>query len=159
MTTLTPDMIELLAAGVAHQIGACTRDGRPVACRGLAADQEPDGRVVVIVSGESSFEVLAAIRETARVSVNLTLPANFRSLNLTGLDAMVSLAGPPYRALVDARHRSFRDQLQPYGFSPEFTSAWYGAPDQDLMAIHFTPISARNQTPGPGAGNTLELQR
>ncbi len=158
MTSLTPDMIELLAAGVAHQIGACSRDGRPVACRGLAAALEPDGRVVVIVSGESGFEVLAAIRETARVSVNLTLPSNFRSLNLTGLDAMVSLAGARYRALVDARHHTFREQLRPYGFSPEFTSAWYNAVDQDLMAIHFTPISARNQTPGPGAGNTLELQ-
>ncbi len=159
MTTLTPDMIELLAAGVAHQIGACTAGGRPVICRGLAAQQEPDGRIVVIVSGESGYEVLAAIRETRRVSVNFTLPANYRSLNLTGLDASVSPAGSRYRPLVDARHRAFRDQLQPYGFPSEYTSAWYTASDHDLMAIHFTPVNARNQTPGPGAGNTLELQR
>ncbi len=158
MTTLTQDMIDLLAAGVAHQIGACTASGRPVLCRGLAAQAEDDGRVAVILSGESGFEVLDAIRETGRVSVNFTLPENYRSLNLAGRDATVSLGGARYRALVDARHRAFREQLRPYGFPPEFTTAWYCAPDEDLMAIHFTPISARNQTPGPGAGNPLELK-
>ncbi len=65
--------------------------------------------------------------------------------------------GATYRALVDARHRAFRDQLEPYGFPPGFTSAWYSAPDADLVAITFTPISARDQTPGPGAGNALAL--
>lgn len=158
MKTLTQDMIELLASGVAHQVGACTASGRPVLCRGLAAQEEADGRVVVILSAQSGFEVLDAIRETGRVSVNFTLPATFRSLNLIGCDATVS-PGAGYRALVDARHRAFQDQLTPFGFPPEYTAAWYGAFDADLMAIHFTATAARNQTPGPGAGNALELKR
>lgn len=157
MKTLTQDMIELLAAGVAHQVGACTAGGRPVVCRGLAGQAEDDGRVVVILSAQSGFEVLDAIRETGRVSVNFTLPANFRSLNLTGRDATVS-AGARYRALVDARHHAFREQLKPYGFPSEYVAAWYSAAGEDLTAIHFTPIAARNQTPGPGAGNPLDLK-
>lgn len=159
MTTLAKDISEFLTVGVSHQIGACTATGRPVICRGLAAREEDDGRVVVIVSGESGFEVIEAIRETGRISVNFTLPENFRSLNLTGLDATVHAGGARYRELVDARHLAFRNQLTPYGFPPEYTTAWYSASDDDLMAIHFTPVAARNQTPGPGAGNTVELKR
>jgi len=159
MTLLARDMMDLLAKGVAHQIGACTAEGRPVLCRGLAAEIQEDGQVVVILSGQSGFEVLDAVRQTGRVSVNFTLPESYRSLNLAGRDAVVSHGGARFRALVDARHRAFRKQLRAYGFSPEFTTAWYSAPDEDLMAIRFTPLTARNQTPGPGAGNTLELQR
>ncbi len=154
---LTTDMIELLAAGVAHQVGACTPSGRPVLCRGLAAQVEDDDRVVVILSGESGAEVLDAVRATGRVSVNFTLPENYRSLNLTAVDAVVS-PGAHYRPLVDARHRAFSKQLAPYGYSKDYTTAWYSAPDHDLVAIHFTPISARNQTPGPGAGSPLQLK-
>lgn len=158
VTMLTQDMIDLLAAGVAHQIGACAADGRPVLCRGLAAQVEGDGRMVVIVSGESAFEVLDAIRETGRVSLNLTLPEDYRSVNLTGRDATVSPGGARYRELVDARHCAFRKQLHIFGFQPEYTSTWYNAPDDDLVAICFTPLGARNQTPGPGAGNAMELK-
>lgn len=158
VTMLTQEMIDLLEAGVAHQIGACTAGGRPVLCRGLAAQVEGDGRMVVIVPGESAFEVLDAIRETGRVSLNLTLPENHRSMNLTGRDATVSPGGARFRTLVDARHAAFRAQLQGYGFQPEYTSTWYSAPDDDLVAIRFTPLAARNQTPGPGAGNALELK-
>jgi hypothetical protein len=156
--TLTQDMIELLAAGVAHQVGACSAQGRPLLCRGLAAEVEENGKMVVILSGESAFEVLAAIRENGRVSVNVTYPKNFRSLNWAGRDATVARAGSRYRKLVDERHRAFREQLIPYGFLPELTSAWYNVPDDDLMLVRFTPIAARNQTPGPGAGNVIELK-
>ena len=58
---LTEDMIQLLASGVAHQVGGCTNAGRPVVCRGLAAQHEA-GRLLVIISSESGFEVLDAIR-------------------------------------------------------------------------------------------------
>ncbi len=157
MATLTPDMLELLEAGVAHQVGACTSDGKPLLCRGVGARMESDGRLVVIVSAESGREVLEAIRQTGRVSVNFTLPENYRSLNLIGRDAVVEFGGAPYRGLVDERHRTFAAQLARIGFPPEYTRAWHSPPDEQLMAVRFTPISARNQTPGPGAGNTVEL--
>jgi hypothetical protein len=151
-------MIDLMAAGVAHQVGACSAQGRPSICRALAAEVEEDGRLVVIISGESAYEVLDAIRETGRVNVNLTLPSTYRSFNLAGHDATVSLGGARYRALVEARHQAFRLQLQPLGFLPEYTTVIYSVPDSDLMAIRFTPVNARNQTPGPGAGNPIGLE-
>ena len=155
---LTQDIIDLLASGVSHQVGGCTKEGRPSLCRGLAAQVEPDGRLVVILSAESGFEVIAAVRDTGRVALNLTLPENYKSISLLGRDAIVSQGGAPFRELVLDRYQKFRAQLDVHGIPPSYTEAWYLRPDEDLMAIRFTPFSARNQTPGPDAGSALALK-
>ncbi len=157
MAILTPDMIEFLGEGVAHQVGGCTRDGTPVLCRGLAGTVEGD-QVVVVLSKISGHEVLEAVRDTGWVAVNFTLPANYQSLHVKGRDAAVAVGGAHYRALVEARHRAYRDQLAPFGFPPALTTAWYDVPDPELMTIRFVPVGAWDQTPGPGAGNALELK-
>ena len=154
---LTDDMIAFLSAGVAHQVGGCTNAGRPVVCRGMAAQHEA-GRLLVIISSESGFEVLDAVRQNGNIALNLTLPANYRSLSFIGNDAIVRGSGAAWRPLVAARHEAFREQLSHYGFAPEYTNAWYSASDDELVAIRFTPMVARNQTPGPSAGNPIELK-
>jgi len=153
---LTDDMIRLLSAGVAHQVGGCTNAGRPVVCRGMAAQHEA-GRLLVIISSESGFEVLDAIRQNGNIAVNVTLPENYRSLSFIGNDAVVRGSGAAWRPLVDERHEAFRAQLVRFGIPREFTNAWYSADDEHLVAIRFTPMAARNQTPGPGAGDPLAL--
>jgi hypothetical protein len=154
---LTADMIALFQMGIAHQIGACTPAGRPVLCRGLAATVEASGKVAVLLSAASGFEVLDAIRETAWVAVNVTVPSTYQSLHLKGRDAVTSAASPAHRPLLEASHRAFRDQITPFGFTPEFTQSWYDVTDDDLRVVRFTPLGAWNQTPGPGAGNRLDL--
>jgi hypothetical protein len=156
--TLTQDMVDFLASGVSHQVGGCTNEGRPSLCRGLAAQLEPDGRLLVILSAESGFEVLAAVRETRRVAVNFTLPETYRSISLLGRDAEVAPAGPGFRGLLQDRHQKFAKQLESHGIPASYTESWYLRPDEDLMAIRFTPFSARNQTPGPDAGAALALK-
>ena len=154
---LTDDMIRLLSAGVAHQVGGCTNAGRPVVCRGMAAQHEA-GRLLVIISSESGFEVLDAIRQNGNIAVNVTLPENYRSVSFIGNDAVVRGSGAAWRPLVDERHEAFRKQLVRFGIPPEYTNAWYSADDGQLVAIRFTPLAARNQTPGPGAGDPLALK-
>lgn len=154
---LTDDMIQLLSAGVAHQVGACTNAGRPVVCRGMAAQHEA-GRLLVIISSESGFEVLDAIRQNGNIAVNITLPENYRSMSFVGNDAVVRGSGAAWRPLVDERHAAFSRQLLRFGITPEYTNAWYSASDDSLVAIRFTPMVARNQTPGPGAGDRLPLK-
>jgi hypothetical protein len=153
---LTEDMIQFLSAGVAHQVGACSNAGRPVVCRGMAAQHEA-GRLLVIISAESGFEVLDAIRQNGNIALNLTLPENYRSISFIGDDAVVRGSGSAWRPLVDERHAAFCEQLKRYGIPPEYTNAWYSASDEDLVAIRFTPLSARNQTPGPAAGSPVQL--
>ena len=155
---LTQDMVDFLALGVSHQVGGCTNQGRPSLCRGLAAQLEPDGRLVVILSGESGYEVLEAVRENGRVAVNFTLPESYKSISLLGRDAEVSPGGGAFRDLVFDRYVKFRKQLASHGIPPSYTESWYLRPDEDLVAIRFTPFSARNQTPGPDAGAALALK-
>ena len=68
------------------------------------------------------------------------------------------LGGGGFRELVYDRFVKFRDQLAGHGIPPSYTESWYLRPDEDLMAIRFTPFSARNQTPGPDAGAALPLK-
>jgi hypothetical protein len=157
VSTLPPELVEFLSAGVAHQIGACDRTGRPSICRALGAIVDEHGRVVVMLSGESGFEVLDAIRETGLVSAVFVQPSTYRTLHVKGRDAQVAPAAPEHRALIPARREAFLQQIARYGFTRDFVMAWYTVPDEQLMAITFTPIGAWNQTPGPGAGGAIEL--
>jgi len=156
---LTQDMIDFLAQGVSHQVGGCSDDGRPSVCRGLAAQVEADGRLLVILPASSGFEVLDAVRQNGRVAVNFTLPETYKSISLLGRDAVVSRVGAEFRDLIHDRYLKFRDQLEKHGISQAYTEAYYETPDDDLAAIRFTAFSARNQTPGPDAGGVLELKR
>ena len=160
MAQLTADMVEFLACGVAHQLGACDGQGRPQICRGLAADVDADGRVVVLLSGASGFELLPAIRANGQVSAVFVKPQTYRALHLKGRDAEVFAAGDDarWRQLLRLRHEAFDREVVPYGFSPEYTSAWYGIPDDDIFGVRFTPYGGWNQTPGPGAGAPVELR-
>ncbi|MDQ8023347.1 MAG: hypothetical protein REI94_16030 [Moraxellaceae bacterium] len=157
MPSLSPDQIAFFSAGIAHQIGSVTPEGRPCLVRGLAADIEDDGRVVVLLSGASGFEVLEAIRATRWIALNMTSPATYRSMMLKGSDAVAAAAGASFRGLLETRHAAFRTNLIPLGFTLEYTSSWYSLPDEDIVAIRFTPTLAWNQTPGPGAGQALPL--
>lgn len=157
MGQLTDEMLQFIASGVAHQVGACRADGLPAICRALAAQEEADSRLVVLISAESGYEVLEAIRNNGRVSLVMVAPQSYRALHLKGSDAVVECGEPHYRPLVERRRLAFQAQLDGYGFPSGYTHAWYNIEDTRLMAIRFTPNGAWTQTPGPGAGASLEL--
>jgi hypothetical protein len=154
---LPPEWIAHLAAGVAYRIASCSADGTPGLCRALAAEALPDGRLRVFFDAAAGPDVHDAVRETGRVAVVMGLPSTHRSLHVKGVDAQVAHAGPEHRPLLEARFDAFAAQLAPFGFQREVVGhRWYGAPD-DLTAITFTLSGAWNQTPGPGAGQPVEL--
>src|SRR5689334_19906358 len=129
---LTQDMIDFLAQGVSHQVGGCTDDGRPSVCRGLAAQVEADGRLLVVLPASSGFEVLDAVRQNGRVAVNFTLPETYKSISLLGRDAEVTRVGREYRDLIQDRYIKFRNQLEAHGIPQSYTEAYYDTPDDDL---------------------------
>lgn len=152
-------MLAFLASGVAHQVGGCTDDGRPLICRALAAEALADGRLRVLLSGLQGFELLEAVAGNGRVALCLVAPGTYQALHLKGRDAQVTDAdGPAERALVAARLAGFAEQLVPFGFPPGYAVALYTVPEGSLRAITFTPDGAWSQTPGPGAGHALALQ-
>lgn len=159
MACLTDEMRHFIASGVAHQVGVCRRDGLPAICRALAAQEEADGRLAVVISAESGYEVLDAIGANGLISLVLVAPQSYRALHLKGRDAVVASGEPDYRPLTERRRVAFQAQLDGYGFPSGYTRAWYNIDETELKVIRFTPFGAWTQTPGPGAGSSVELAR
>ena len=158
MPTLPPEWIAHIASGVSHRLGSCSRNGRPGICRALAADVLPDGRMLVLTAGTLAAEVLESIRETAHVAAVFGRPMTHRTLHVKGRDACVA-AAPQHEALLVARREAFLVQVAPFGFTREsMMGSWYGVPADELMSVTFTISGAWNQSPGPGAGQAIELQ-
>ncbi|MFZ5549660.1 MAG: hypothetical protein ACOZJX_13265 [Pseudomonadota bacterium] len=159
MPTLPAEWLPHFTDGVSHRIGSCTAAGEPCLCAALAADLLDDGRVLVLLGAHAGRDVLAAIRETGQVAVVLGQPLSHRTLHLKGSDAEVLPAEPAHAALVEARRAAFSQALVPFGFCHEQVATWYAVRETGLMTVRFTPIGAWNQTPGPGAGQAVELLR
>lgn len=160
MPTLPPEWIDHFASGVSHRIGSVNAAGRPAISRGLAAQCDPQGRVTVFATRSTSAAVLDAVAETGWVSLVMAMPQSHRTLHLKGRDGRVEAVGREFDALIAARRDAFVAQIEPYGFTHEQVSeSWYDFRAGDLHAIHFPILGAWDQTPGPGAGNPIELVR
>jgi hypothetical protein len=159
MPQLPPEWTEHFSAGVSLRVGSCSRDGEPAIGRGLAAELLPGGRVRVLLEGQACIEVLDGVRETGRISLVMGLPSNHRTLHLKGGDGIVSSAETPAdHALLQQRLDAFARQVAPFGFSREdLVANWYDVRKGDLWSVEFGISGAWNQTPGPGAGQPLEL--
>lgn len=159
MARLPADWTDHLSAGVSLRLGSCNRQGEPAIGRGLAAELLADGRVRALMEGQACAEVLQGVRETGRISVVMALPSTLRTLHLKGRDGAVSSAeAPADHELLQLRLNAFAKQVAPFGFAREDLLAnWYDVRKGDLWAISFSIAGAWNQTPGPGAGQPLEL--
>ena len=158
MPHLPPEWHAHIAGGVSHRVGSCHRDGQPALCRALAAEVLPDGRLRVLLDRMSGREVVQAVSETRQVAVVLGMPSTHRTLHVKGRDAVVVPAGPELRPLLLERADAFVRQLEFFGFDRDTVlDHWFRLPDDDLLSLTFTLSGAWDQTPGPGAGQAVEL--
>lgn len=123
---------------------------RALGCRALA-----DGRVVVILSRAQSEGVIECLDAGRPIAVTFSAPSSHRTVQLKATSARVA---PARRADLDAvarYRRIFEAELGRVGYRPAFARALLAAPDEDLVAVTFTPCAAFDQTPGPCAGRAL----
>lgn len=142
------------------RLGACERSGQPQACRALAADVLPDGRLVVLLAESTASRVLGALRETGQVALMMTSPRSNRTLHVKGRDARVEPAPPGHERLLALRRATLAAEIaESDGFiDAPFLDVWFGAAAQGLAAVYFHLSGAWNQTPGPEAGQPVILQ-
>lgn len=158
MPHLPPEWITHLTAGASHRVASCTADGRPGICRGLAAESMPDGRLRVLVARDAGPDVLDAVQATGQVAVVLGVPGTYRTLHVKGRDAVVSASQPGDQLLLSQRFEAFMVRLEPFGFSRDaVANNWYTVQAGGLFCVTFTISGAWDQSPGPGAGQAVDL--
>ena len=153
---LDEDHASFIQGGVS--VVVATRDAAlvPHAVRGCGCRVSRDRRrVTVLVEPARVGTALEDIAANGLVAVVFSQPSTHRTIQLKGADARLVRVTAADRA-VSARHlETWVDELTGIGYSREFARVVRGLADRNLAAITFTPSSAFQQTPGPGAGERL----
>ncbi len=156
MALFDADQAGFMQGPVSLNVGACDLDGAPSVARAVGCRIAPDrGNVRILLSRTQGALVLAHVREHGAIAVVFSDPATHRALQVKGRDAVVAEAGPEDLAVVARYRETFPALLAPYGYAPEMVTALLHCPEDDLVAVAFTPSAAFVQTPGPGAGAVL----
>lgn len=125
---------------------------RAVGCR-VAADRRT---VTVLLHAPLCRALLDDIRATGLVAVVFSQPTTHRTLQLKASNAHLGEATPQDWALASQYQQAFAREVEPLGFPKDFAMAIMGWRPADLVALHFSPAEAFDQTPGPRAGTRLE---
>lgn len=136
-----------------------SRDGahRPHLMRAVGRKLSADlRRVTVFMSASTSAAVLADIRANGLIAVVFSEPSSNRTLQLKGSDAVVAPVEAGDDALVQHYLLNFIDELGGLGFDERVARTILTVAPGDMVAVHFTPGAAFDQTPGPKAGQPLQ---
>lgn len=158
MARLPDEWTDHLAQGVSLRVGSATPEGQPELHFGHGIWTLPDGRLEVIVRSLQGAELLAAIRATGRVAVSAGLPSTYRVLHVKGVDAEVLPFSAEQAAPLAVCFEAWLQQIERFGADRRQVQAVLGTltPEQ-LSCVRFTPLAAWDQTPGPGAGQPIDL--
>ena len=155
---LPPDWAAHVESGVSHRLGSSHADGRPAICRGLAAQARADGRIEVLLHPEVGSDVLAAVAGTRRIAYVASQPGTNRTLHLKGLDAEAVPVTLAHAELFARCRDRFIARVEYFGFSREtINGSWFDVGLDQLAGLCFTPCGAWDQSPGPGAGQAIDL--
>jgi hypothetical protein len=158
MARLPAYWTEHLLKGVTLRVGSSTPQGQPELHFGHAAWALPDGRLEVLVRTLQGAELLAAIRATGRVAVSAGLPSNCQVLHVKGVDAQVLPAHAEQQDRFTHCFEAWMSQIALFGSQRSQVMAIFGDLSLSrLSCVRFTPLAAWDQTPGPGAGQAIDL--
>ncbi|MFT7721377.1 MAG: hypothetical protein QM788_00840 [Roseateles sp.] len=158
MARLPEPWIAHLKRGVTLRVGSSTPEGRPELHVGHGIWVLPDGRVELLVRRVPGAELLAAITATGRVAVSAGEPASYRVLHVKGVDAEVLPTGDAQWAQFQPGFEAWLRQIERFGADRRHVLAILGdLTPADMGCVRFTPLAAWDQTPGPGAGQAIEL--
>ena len=151
-----PEQVALIARRVSVIVASRDSAHRPHLMRAVGRRVSADlRRVTVFMSASSSAAVLADLRANGLIAVVFSEPSTNRTLQLKGRDAMVAPIEPGDEAVVQTYLLHFIDEIGELGFNESVARTMLCATPGDLLAVHFTPEAAFDQTPGPKAGQAL----
>lgn len=155
-TPIGPEQAELIGRRVSIIVGG--RDAahrahlmRAVGCR-LSEDRR---RVTVFLAASAARQLLDDLRANGLIATVFCEPTSNRALQLKGSDATVAPIEAGDAQFAQAYLRRFAEEIGELGFAANVAHTALGHVPSDLVAVHFTPETAFEQTPGPKAGEAL----
>ena len=153
---LSVDVADFIQSGLSITVAArgerlVPSIARAVACRVDAARRQ----VTVLLFSDAAGPLLRDIASNGRVAVCFSQPSTDRTLQLKGLDAITVPASAQDLAVARQSLDRFCVELAQLGWNAELPEALCWRAPANLLGIRFTPESAFDQTPGPGAGRAL----
>jgi hypothetical protein len=153
---LDDELAAFVQSGVSITASSRNLDLVPSVARakGCRVCDHRSGRLRIFISSSQAEALLHDVQQTGTLSVTFSMPDTHRSLQFKSTDAQVTTLQSGEEALLISYVETFGTRIAPFGFSTEFTHAFFAAP-ADEVAIEFTVSDAFLQTPGPGAGSPL----
>lgn len=152
-----PEQAALIRRRVSVIVGSRDAANRPHVMRAVGCRLSDDlRRITVFMTPSSSTQLLADLRANGLIAVVFSEPSSNRTVQFKGSDAVVEPVAPGDEAAVDRYLRNFIDEIGALGFPADVAHTILRRGDgDDLVAVHFTPSTGYEQTPGPTAGQAL----
>lgn len=150
---------DFIAGGVSILVASRDRDLKPVVARACGCIAGDDGAVAVFVPTERAGDLLDAIAVTGTVAVVFSEPATHRTIQLKADDARIVRSVRGQSATCDRYRRLFAAELERLGYGSRMATSLVDDNGGPVSAIRFTPAATFDQTPGPHAGEPLEIAR
>lgn len=151
--SLTPDLAEFVAGGVA--IIVATRDAgmRPTLARGWGAVADrAAGTVSLCVTSPPGSATRANLQDNGAIAVTFSRPTTYETVQLKGHALEVGQPEPRDLERVEEHLADFIAEVMQVGLPPEYRDR---AIDRPLVAVRFRFSEMYDQTPGPRAGAPL----
>lgn len=154
---IDPQRSAFVTGGVSIITASRCPDKAPAVARAAGCRVSRDGsQITLLVSVSQGSALLEAVRATGAIGAVFSQPSTHRTIQMKGDDAAVGALEPGDAELRARYADAFAAEVGPFGFSEALARALVWAPDDDFVAVSFTPTSAFDQTPGPRAGSRLE---
>jgi hypothetical protein len=148
---------QFVSGGVSIIAASRGPDNWPAVARAAGSRVSSDGRrITLFVAASQGPALLQAVRATGAISAVFSQPSTHRTIQMKGDDAAVGALESGDLDLIGRYADAFVAEVCPLGYTEALVRALIWAPDEDFVAVCFTPTSAFDQTPGPRAGTRLE---
>ena len=153
---LDREQAEFICSAISMSAACGRPGGLPSLARATGCRVSPDGHTVtLLLAATPAAGLLDDLRRSGKIAVVFSRPADHRTLQLKGSDALIVPleAGDAERA--SAYADAFAAGLDRLGYPGAVIRSLLASTPEDLVAVSFTPTASFSQTPGPEAGTAL----
>ncbi len=155
---LGPVFSAFIQQGVSVSVASRDRRHVPSVGRGMACRITPDGaRIEVALLASQNAQLLQDITNHGVVAVAFSQPTSHKTLQIKGVDAHWCSATAQDLSYLEQQKFNFGEEIRALGFSESFIERLFHQPLLDVRWIRFTPAEVYGQTPGPCAGERLDV--